>query len=155
MDDCAFQDVQTDSLGLIRRTISNNTISKVYIKDLLVKEMCHKERIETITCHEVHSSCSNLNGLGPSRAHTGIEQPGWKVHKVWDHALPRTRRKSRHVCFLGHSKGENSSLGVSQCRSVRGALTQPSGSVRQNPTDSGSPAWRGCPPRWYMLDKWD
>ena len=36
MDNCTFQDVQTDSLGLINSTISNNTVSKVYIKDLLI-----------------------------------------------------------------------------------------------------------------------
>jgi hypothetical protein len=36
MDDCTFQDVQTNSLGLISGTISNNTVSKVYIKDLLI-----------------------------------------------------------------------------------------------------------------------
>jgi hypothetical protein len=32
MDNCSFQDVQTDSLGLISGTISNNTIFKEYIR---------------------------------------------------------------------------------------------------------------------------
>jgi hypothetical protein len=36
VDNCTFQDVQTDSLGLINGTISNNTVSKTYIKDLLI-----------------------------------------------------------------------------------------------------------------------
>lgn len=36
MDDYTFQDVQANSLGLINGTISNNTVSKVYIKDLFI-----------------------------------------------------------------------------------------------------------------------
>ena len=40
VDDCAFQDVQTDSLGLINGTVLNNTIFKEYIKYLLVGEIC-------------------------------------------------------------------------------------------------------------------
>lgn len=40
VDDCTFQDVQTDSLGLISGTVLNNTIFKEYIKYLLVGEIC-------------------------------------------------------------------------------------------------------------------
>ena len=36
VDDRAFQDVQTDSLGLASGTLSNDTVFKTYIKDLIV-----------------------------------------------------------------------------------------------------------------------
>lgn len=119
MDYCPFQDVQTDSLGFISRTISNNTVSKVYIKDLLVKKgALHKERIQVVTDHRGRPSYSNLDYLGLSRVNTGIEQLGGKVHIAWDHVQSRTQRKSQHERYLGDLKERKSSLRASQCHSV-------------------------------------
>jgi hypothetical protein len=73
-----------------------------------------KERIETFRSHEGHPSCSCLSGLGPSKARTGVEEFGGRVHIVWDHGRPRMRGRLRDECYLGHSKGGNSSL--KECR---------------------------------------
>lgn len=55
MDNYTFQDVQTDSLGLISGTISNNTIFKEYIRYVLVEGSC-STKVDVRSLHVIRST---------------------------------------------------------------------------------------------------